>query len=762
MTDGLWPKLKDALDRRSADDVSACVLAATEKERKAAFPELVTYIKGGVSGWWWDQQEIAVLGLAVLGCAPTAKRAVTVLNRASLRWQRGAIPAPRAVEMLLHRAVPWLPDLATGLAERLDPSANSHDWVFVDAIVRAAGITPPLTEGFTAGWIAWVRTQPDPLDAMGRGTYAHYLLPMLFEHEGIGRVLQFTFQGNGFNSALANLGRTDPEVRALLLDGCLARLLRGGRPGDLRAYVTLHDELAPSVDEIAARCSDYAGLIGAEPGPVAAMAQRCLRGADEAGRVEVDTLLDVGATALGRKEKSIVKTQTTWLRQAARRHPERAAELLALLDPAVSAVPLPALIDYLAPVVPELPPPIGTPAELAEELAALIAGDWSVPTVERVLDGLVRLRHADHAGFVRAVQPVVDANKDVLDGHWIDHHLQMFGGVLATLLDWPRSLRTRLTEAFLEHTRDHNLLKPLTRTDRSPGTLLEIRLQEIHRYGVHAAVPGLVATPTRRNGHLDPEVLIDRIEAAERGGWQPWAVDLRQALLRLPRDIDSAAVRRAQTLVSPAGRELAHRLRDGHTDPAATRYTQSRAPEKRTYYDWGVPDRRVVAALEPAGPLSTVEYALFRLNPPPGPVFGPLIRTGVQTWSAALPSHREVVAAWALPTLARMADTNGGGGEGILLPLLAEAQGPTGPATALALAYGLAAQDAADRVAAVDALLGFGSAVDYRAAGREIGDGVAEGRLKLNRAATALHDAAEAGAVEQVWQVCLGALPGRS
>lgn len=330
LTESLWPKLKDALDRRETEDVAVCLLAATEPERKAAFTELVTYIKGGVSGWWWDSREIAVLGLAVLGCAPTAKRAVTVLNRASLRWQRSAIPTSRAVEVLLYRAVPWLPELATGLAERLDRNASASDWVFVDAIVRAAGLTPPLTEGFTAGWIAWVRTQPDLDAALAVGSYAHYLLPMLFEHERIGRVMDFGQPRKEFIAALARLGRTEASVRALLLDGCLARLMRGGRPGDLRAYVSLHDELAPSPGEIADRCSDYAGLARADSAIVAATAQRGLRAADEAGLLDAGTLLDVATAALGRREKSIVKAQGTWLRQAAKRHPE----LLALLDKA--------------------------------------------------------------------------------------------------------------------------------------------------------------------------------------------------------------------------------------------------------------------------------------------------------------------------------------------------------------------------------------------------------------------------------------------
>lgn len=762
MTGSLWPKLKDALDRRSTEDVAVSLLAATERERKAAFPELVTYIKGGVSGWWWDSREVAVLGLAVLGCAPTAKRAMTVLNRASLRWQRGAIPAPRAVEILLYRAVPWVPQLAAALADRLDASPTASDWAFVDAIVRAAGIAPPLTEGFTAGWISWVRAQPDPDAAIAEGTYAHYLLPMLFEHERIGRVLEFTFHGKGFNSALIRLGHTDPPVRALLLDGCLARLLRGGRPGDLRAYVTLHDELAPEPPEISARCTDYVGLAGAELGTVAGLAQRCLRTADEAGLIEADTVLDVSAVVLSRREKKLLKTQATWLRQAAKRHPGRAADLLALADRPAEAAALPVTVDYGAPVVPDLPPPIATPAELAEELAAVIAGDRSMPTIERVLAGLVRLPARDQAAFVAAIRPVAEAHADVLDGPWTPKIILLLGGAVYAVLGRPRGLRTRLTEAFLDVTGRDSEYKPLSGADRTPCSLLEIRLQTIRRHIAQAPVPALIATPTVRNGLIDPEILIDRIATAERERWQPWSTDLAQALLRLPRQIDAATVRRAQSLPSPAGKAVADRMRDGHRDPVVTRFVQTMSAGKRSYLDSGMPDRRVVAAMAPPpGSLGPVEGPLFTLDPAPRPRYPLPVREDAPLWSAAFPAHREVVAAWALPSLAMPADTDGAAwGSAALLPLLAEAEGPAGPATALALAYGLAAPTAAERVAAVDAVVGFGSAVDFRAVGAEIGDGVAEGRLKLNRPAAALLDAAEAGAVEAVWLACVGLLPG--
>jgi hypothetical protein len=252
---------------------------------------------------------------------------------------------------------------------------------------------------------------------------------------------------------------------------------------------------------------------------------------------------------------------------------------------------------------------------------------------------------------------------------------------------------------------------------------------------------------------------VDRLAAAERDGWQPWAPDLAQALLRLPRQVDASVVRRAELLASPAGKAVAQRLRDGHADPLTMRFAQSRPGGGGSRFDWGVPDRRVVVSMDPVGVLSTPEAALFTYHPAPGPVYGPMMTAGAPVWSAALPAHREVVAAWALPTVARSAEVDGGQGGAELLPLLAEAQGPTGPATVLALAYGLCAQDTADRVAAVDALIGFGSTVDFHAVGVEIGAGVADGRLKMNRPSLALRDAAEAGAVEAVWSVCRGLLP---
>lgn len=95
----------------------------------------------------------------------------------------------------------------------------------------------------------------------------------------------------------------------------------------------------------------------------------------------------------------------------------------------------------------------------------------------------------------------------------------------------------------------------------------------------------------------------------------------------------------------------------------------------------------------------------------------------------------------------------------MLLPLLAETSGPVGPAIALAITYGLATQDASERIAAVDALLAFGTTPDLAMIGRDLGELGGDGILKVGRAAAALGEAARAGAVAAVWAICQAALP---
>ncbi|WP_449064414.1 hypothetical protein, partial [Planomonospora algeriensis] len=63
----------------------------------------------------------------------------------------------------------------------------------------------------------------------------------------------------------------------------------------------------------------------------------------------------------------------------------------------------------------------------------------------------------------------------------------------------------------------------------------------LHRYAELAEAlrngtlpPVLLATPTWTSGHLDPDVLVDRLETCAAAGVEPLPADLAQALLRLP------------------------------------------------------------------------------------------------------------------------------------------------------------------------------------------------------------------------------------
>ena len=178
MTQELGPELARAIDKRSIEQVYAHLKDLPEKDRKAAFPAVVAYTKEDLRDWHGGIA--AVAGLALLGCAPSAKRAMSAINRGSLRWERRHIPRRLTRDLLLRRNVPWLAELARLWAQTSQLN-TAEEWLLVDDIAGAAGIEPPQTPGFARGWIAWIRSEKDPYDAITTGSYAPVLLPMLFE-----------------------------------------------------------------------------------------------------------------------------------------------------------------------------------------------------------------------------------------------------------------------------------------------------------------------------------------------------------------------------------------------------------------------------------------------------------------------------------------------------------------------------------------------------------------------------------------------------
>ncbi|MFG2005424.1 hypothetical protein ACGFNU_40380 [Spirillospora sp. NPDC048911] len=199
----------------------------------------------------------------------------------------------------------------------------------------------------------------------------------------------------------------------------------------------------------------------------------------------------------------------------------------------------------------------------------------------------------------------------------------------------------------------------------------------------------------------------------------PWpgrtsgALDLEQALLRLPRDIPPGIVSRARRLVSPEGGRVAAWLGGGGLrDPEVT---CEAASVPRTVFNWrGTEEQQIERVLPTVVPARTSadlpdpHWMTRRLLGLPRDGWSRLpaqahVPYCFFWWPSLLPSHREVLAAHLLIPFADGTESREGQG-GILLAL-AEADGPVGPAMATALAFGLTSKRTEERSASVDAFL---------------------------------------------------------
>jgi hypothetical protein len=128
---------------------------------------------------------------------------------------------------------------------------------------------------------------------------------------------------------------------------------------------------------------------------------------------------------------------------------------------------------------------------------------------------------------------------------------------------------------------------------------------------------------------------------------------------------------------------------------------------------------------------------------------------------ALLPQHREIVAARMLVPFGNFAADDTIGESASVLPVLAESGGPVGSAIHLLLAHGLGARRPEEQLFAVDAMLVLAARGQLDAArlGQDIAELTGLGRLKLQRIAAALREAARTGAYATVWRVLSAALP---
>ncbi|GAA4581261.1 DUF6493 family protein [Planotetraspora phitsanulokensis] len=779
------------------------------------------------------------------------------LKDATWCLERGGSTNPnlRSVLQLLlpeHRDNAWQQDLAVRLANWLPDSGDPHLWEVLDGLVFWSGAVIPATDGYIVGWVRqggnvrydrpgrtdvreWLvqhGSRPSIphhttlLDWLGAEPRLAEFVPRLFEVADIGTALADEYAArfgpdNEWPKALTKL--TDEGVlnRGELLDLCLAKLLRGDRPGNLRGFVMLYEELAPTLDEIAPRLSTYIGIAAGGAGTVAKIAQAALRDLDDADRLDTEVLLDIAVAVLARPEKNLATTQLAWLDAAARRDPATAGQVLraaatafthpgstvqeravrlvvkhakaadaALLAELLEAannldaafrdearralgaeetsshpgIEIPPLPDYQPRV---MPPPIGSVWELAEFSVPALADRPVDPLdAERILEAVVVEYDRDPQALAEALKPLaLRYPAEQLQG-WEQRAVP---GALRCLFDAVLGRDRRSALVMDELYRGRNGFPP------APHWATLYRTHELVEYFVSgsARIPCLLATPTGGDGSIDPAVLVQRLESYAKFAAVPLPLDLEQALLRLPVEAAREIVKTDPVIAGRPGTTFVANIGAGRLEfPVFEGFAVRNIGDAEQFSgspNFEMPVPRIAphfsAASEPGqSPL----YTVLTTTPDPFHVRAFAGYAGgwqgpgepAAYWPSLLPHHSEIVAAHAIPGLYQQA-TDRSRSINPVLPLLAETSGRPGPVVHLAVAYGLAAGRPENRVAAIDAIftLATRTLLDTKQLGALLGDLWIGQMIKSNRLLASLNEAARAGLPREVLGVVASTLP---
>ncbi|MFD5328831.1 DUF6493 family protein [Streptomyces sp. NPDC127092] len=809
-------ELLGAVRAGSHEKVPGLLAGLDAAARKAVLPKLGE-LRKEVRGWGWDRwnEQRAVrcaLRVAGAGCHTGPAAAAAWIGARDLSdW--GGNTVDDVLRVLADRDADWLANVAQRLAER--PSVAEEQYRLVHTLVVRSGCPAPTTEAYLRGWTRTL-TNGRLLDRLREDPQTPVLVPYVLALTETPDRLTWSAgpeDPGHWPTALRALTEEGLLDRTMLVDGCVSRLLRGGRPRDLRFPLALLRLLGTTDEERRSRIPDWLGMAADAPSPVAAYAQEVLAELALSGGLAVRELAEMSGAVLFRSEKKLVRAQLTLLGKALRREPGAAAELLpvvtdafghedttvqeralALVGRYLKHVPdeqvreelagaaellspvhraaaaelfgLAALADdvpyvEVLPPVPELrplAPAAGTVAELMEDLVALARNPYaSVEEFERALDAVVRLAHLDREALAAAVR------ETFAGAYWMehrDHVSQGSEGVLTVLAALAGAVRPQQLDIARRRPSGTPSCahKALTR-------VIDVRAWEAAWLVATAApVPFLLATPTHHTGAIDPPVLVERLREYRDAGVEPLPVDLAQSLLRVrkagPAAAEAAAA--AAALGTRAGTRLAEWLSADESLSPGTRFL-ARGQDRRSGR-WWLADRLVVSVRE--------RRAIREEFPPAFQWLGgsgtEIVRgcdgyhwSGLRPlWPGVLPDDRETLAAWLLPTLAGGAEwEERGAASG--LTALAEADGPIGPAVHAALAVGLGCRHVEDRLTAVDALLVLASRgeLDPSLLAARLAELVAEGTVKPNRLADAARTAAATGAYATVRAVLLGLLP---
>lgn len=793
----------------------------TDAERRSLFPELKALRKELRAAPWDAASRRAYPPLYVAGvaCQTGAAAVAAWIAGADMRWS-GTAPA-LLLRILGDRTPQWLGDLAHRLAQR--PESSGVPYELMAGLVRLSGCAVPTTDAYVRGWLVhiggtWQR-EGTVAERLRRDPYLADLVAALFETDDIGGLFGW-LAGDGPNNwfgALTQLTADGVLERKVMVDACVARLLRGGSTADHRVFLRLLKELSLSPEEQRERTADWLALAADSVSAVAAHAQSVLGALALDGGLPAHQLAEMSGAVLFRSEKKLVRAQLVLLGKVLARDASMAEELLpavaqafghedsdvqeralklaerhlqkvdspdsraeladaaAELIPALRAravrtlgavLPTPDLSTYeeMLPPAPEpvrLAPAPESVVELAEETGALMAGTADVAGFERALDGLVRHAYRDCAALVEALTPVITRRWwNTTDPEYVlhpDDHFSRANRVLgaADSLDLLlATLRGRVRTATLLASVQHGTADQNC-VHSALSRAFAARMWEVAYRLQTEPLPFLLSTPTWSTGLLEPDELVDRLEEYRRLGARVSAADFAQALLRVRRQDRARATHAAERAAALSTAE-GDRLARWLTDPVPG----LPADRRRTSGD------RILLEFGELLELQEEFPAEFRPLGRPVSVYrerwycyhwGDDIR---EHWLALLPERRELVAVRMLRDLSTVA-VEDSRGPAAVLPRLAESGGEAGEAVHLCLAYGLGARHPEDRLAAVDALLTLAARgqLDTARLGADLGQLVRRSAVKPLRLAESARAAAATGANATIWEMLRHTLP---
>ena len=313
---------------------------ATEAERRACARELKAFLSeaDGPGGLWWGGiAGTPAFGMAAVGLAGGAAPAYRAWQLVNVEDGSGRTPPKAALDglvgILRDRNPPWLADFADRMVREQWARLRWKHWQVVRDLVRHGLIgkpdRPEYTTAMVAGIYAWASgPQGNVLTLLraDRGLLDDEVW-RLFSVPEAGAELDCGY--TGWEDALVTLAAEGEISRDQLLDACLDTFIRDFPPNHVGWYLTLHDQLAPSRDEKAARAGKYAALLSATSKTGVTLGQRECGALLDAGLLDPRTFLAASTAALLFPQKSAATAQLKLIGALIKAHPDMRDEALA-------------------------------------------------------------------------------------------------------------------------------------------------------------------------------------------------------------------------------------------------------------------------------------------------------------------------------------------------------------------------------------------------------------------------------------------------